>query len=361
MTQMTDAPETPFPPPSPPTTAPPLVRRKDDRVWLGVCSAIGRATGTDPVLWRVITVVLTLTGGSGLLAYLVAAALIRNEDEPTSLFDRLMQRRSFARAAVAVLAVVGLIALVVAVFDLGWDHGPGFVPVAVVGLLVWVVLRRRGEPGAVPVLPEVENEPGVVPPPRPAGPPVTLLTVSAALLVGAALVGLSAAGVDGLTAPRVSAAVLAVLGIGLVVGSRWGRQWTLISLTLLTFGVLNVTARLDIPFDASVGERTWVVTQAEEHRLGVGHAVLDLRGLAPLTDVAVKAELGVGQLEVLLPPGVRVEVHGEVGAGVIDLPGEPEAADGSDLELDRAYGPETGPVVRLDTRLGLGNLAVSGG
>jgi len=360
MTQMTDAPAPPPEAPEPPA-APPLVRLHQDRVWLGVCAAIGRSTGTDPVLWRVVVAVLTLFGGSGLLLYGAGWALIRGEGEPEAPADRVLRGRAGrltpSTVVLAVLLVLAGLALVGGL-GWGWGGGPDLVPVAVVALLAYLVLKRRHEPYA-PVL-AAEGEAVVAP--RPTGPPVTLITLSGALLVGGALVGLAAAGVDGITAPRVSAAVLAVFGVGLVIGSRYGRQLGLVSLALLSFGALNVTACLDIPFDASAGERTWVVTgPTDTYRLGAGEAVLDLSQLSTTTDLDVRARLGAGQLEVVLPPGLRVEVHGEVGIGVIDLPGEDDAADGGDLELDRAYGPVGGPVVRVDTRVGLGNLVVSGG
>src|SRR5205814_2152264 len=55
-----------FPPPPPGTggwaTRYGLVRPARGRVLAGVCAAIGRATNTDPVLWRVLFAVLTLAG-----------------------------------------------------------------------------------------------------------------------------------------------------------------------------------------------------------------------------------------------------------------------------------------------------------
>ena len=49
----------------------------------GVCAAVGRATNTDPALWRVLFAVLALAGGVGLLAYLVGWLLIPAEGRDT--------------------------------------------------------------------------------------------------------------------------------------------------------------------------------------------------------------------------------------------------------------------------------------
>ncbi|MDD2215068.1 MAG: PspC domain-containing protein, partial [Eubacteriales bacterium] len=48
----------------------------DDRVLAGVCGGIGEYFGIDPVIVRLLVVVLTLAGGSGLIAYIIAAIII---------------------------------------------------------------------------------------------------------------------------------------------------------------------------------------------------------------------------------------------------------------------------------------------
>src|SRR5437763_7303428 len=64
-----------FPPPPPGTggwaTRYGLVRPARGRVLAGVCAAIGRATNTDPVLWRVLFALLTLARGVSIVVYLV--------------------------------------------------------------------------------------------------------------------------------------------------------------------------------------------------------------------------------------------------------------------------------------------------
>ena len=73
---------TPFPPPSaePQPPAPParpqLHRSATDSMLGGVCGGLAEYTGIDTVLWRVGFVVLTLLGGSGVLAYLLLWVLM---------------------------------------------------------------------------------------------------------------------------------------------------------------------------------------------------------------------------------------------------------------------------------------------
>jgi phage shock protein C len=61
-----------------------LRRSRRDRVIGGVCGGLGSYLGVDPVLLRIATVALVLSGGAGLLAYVVAWAVIpeAESDEP---------------------------------------------------------------------------------------------------------------------------------------------------------------------------------------------------------------------------------------------------------------------------------------
>lgn len=56
-----------------------LYRSRRDRVLLGVCGGIARYFHVDPVLVRVIWVLLSLTSFPGIIAYIVAAILMPEE------------------------------------------------------------------------------------------------------------------------------------------------------------------------------------------------------------------------------------------------------------------------------------------
>jgi phage shock protein C len=58
-----------------------LVRMRSDRVVLGVASGIANWLGVDPVIVRLIFVLLALTGLHGILIYLVLALLMPEEEE----------------------------------------------------------------------------------------------------------------------------------------------------------------------------------------------------------------------------------------------------------------------------------------
>jgi phage shock protein C len=83
-----------------------LRRSRDDRVIAGVCGGLGRYLGVDPVLLRIAFVVLTVTGGAGLILYLLAFIVIPEQRETEDLGPA-----PEARGDVWMYVGVGLIAL----------------------------------------------------------------------------------------------------------------------------------------------------------------------------------------------------------------------------------------------------------
>lgn len=53
-----------------------IYRSQHDRVIAGVCGGIGEHFGVDPVIIRLVWIVLAIFGGSGILLYLLAWILI---------------------------------------------------------------------------------------------------------------------------------------------------------------------------------------------------------------------------------------------------------------------------------------------
>lgn len=59
-----------------PTTPRRLFRSREDRMVAGVAGGLGDHLGIDPVLVRIVFVVLAFAGGSGILAYVIAWIVI---------------------------------------------------------------------------------------------------------------------------------------------------------------------------------------------------------------------------------------------------------------------------------------------
>jgi phage shock protein PspC (stress-responsive transcriptional regulator) len=61
--------------------------RSNDRKLFGVCGGIAEYFGFDPTIVRVIWAVLTVSGGSGIILYLIAALLMENRPDYVSPYD----------------------------------------------------------------------------------------------------------------------------------------------------------------------------------------------------------------------------------------------------------------------------------
>ena len=71
-----------------------LVRAQDGRMLAGVCAGVADYLGLDVTLVRVIwAVVSVITGGLGVLAYLVAWIIIPDEGQKSSLAENMFGKK----------------------------------------------------------------------------------------------------------------------------------------------------------------------------------------------------------------------------------------------------------------------------
>ena len=81
--RLLDGPDTAFPPP--PLAAFSSFRRSTQDRWLGgVCGGIARSSGIDSWLWRLLTVLLSLWGGAGLLVSVLLWIFVPDDSAPVS-------------------------------------------------------------------------------------------------------------------------------------------------------------------------------------------------------------------------------------------------------------------------------------
>lgn len=168
----------------------------------------------------------------------------------------------------------------------------------------------------------------------------------------------------------VLALALLVIGLGLLVGSWWGRSRGLIVwgvvLTLVLAAASTVEAGLqDVGVIASggVGERTWAPSSAEEiepsYELGAGEATLDLsRTSFDGEAVAVSARVGMGELSVYVPRDVDVTIDGTIRVGDMRLLDTTAGGVGtvSRTVADRVDEPRA--TLLVEARVGMGDLVV---
>lgn len=393
----TDTQTQPDPPPPggyPPISA--LRRSRTDRHVAGVAGGLGRYAGIDPLIFRILFVVLTFFGGSGILLYALSWLLVPAEGENKSEGQRLFDGSSRSSRS-TVLALVVVLVLGLAAVGIMLDTGPGIGGLGallVVGLIV-VLLLNRGQPPAVAAQTPASPTYGPVPPPEPGAygqtsgtayattapvqpPPPPLppepprersvlgrATVYVALVVVGLMAGWNTVSGDDFRVVAIFAAALAVVAGGLLVGAFAGRARGLIVLGVLLSLGTALAAVTDEGIEGGTGHREWRPTSeaAAERpfRHGVGEAELDLTRLPAGSQVDVDVRLGVGELRVVVPADAGVDVEGGVGAGVIRLFDE-EPVDGTGLDetaRSPAAGVSTdGPQITIDAEVGLGELEV---
>ena len=130
-----------------------LRRSRTDRHVAGVSGGLGRYAGIDPLVFRILFVVLTIFGGSGILLYALGWLLVPEEGETESEGRRLMNGRASRSKgsilALSVVVVAGVIAIGATV-DSGWGVG-GLGVLAVIGLAAVLLLRNgQRDPQQVP-------------------------------------------------------------------------------------------------------------------------------------------------------------------------------------------------------------------
>jgi phage shock protein PspC (stress-responsive transcriptional regulator) len=400
----------------PPLSA--IRRSRTDRKVVGVAGGLGRWAGVDPLVLRILFVVLTLFGGSGILLYALGWLLVPDEGEEESEGQRLFNGRSESRLrTVAVLVVV--LALGLAVTGSLIHSGPGLGGLGVllvVGLAVVLVVRNGRRTPVEPETPAAEPPPpaaraetgayGQTPgtayaaappssyaptaplPPLPGetypvySPPVPVVpkersilgrvTVSVAAIVVGLLIGWNAATDSDVPVRVVIAAALGVVGIGLVVGAFLGRARGLVVLGLVLTLLASAAAFTGVQVRGGVGDRTWRPTTVAElrpvYRLGAGEATLDLSQVdfSSADRTRVEVRQGVGDLLIVVPPDVIVLVDADVRAGQIrrdsgEGDGFQRAQDGTEVSERFTLPPSSAPsaaVLVIDAELGVGSMEV---
>ncbi|WP_017239649.1 PspC domain-containing protein [Streptomyces sp. SS] len=167
-------------------------------------------------------------------------------------------------------------------------------------------------------------------------------------------------------------AALAVFGLGLVVSSFLGRTgFGTVFHTVITAGLLALATALPHEITTDWMRETWkpasVTAVQPRYEVGTGVGTLDLSGLpVPAgSTVSTSAEVGAGQLKVIVPKDAVVKVHAQVGLGDLRLPGEP--ANDVDIEPDRdvtrTIDPPAGTApagtLNLSLEVGIGQVEVT--
>jgi phage shock protein PspC (stress-responsive transcriptional regulator) len=312
-----------------------LTRSSTDR-WLGgVAGGLGRHLGIDPIIVRVVFVLLCFFGGAGILAYLALLAFVPSDDgKPLGGGNRTTTLVATAALAVAAVIFLGVPALFL---------GPGLLVVALLAVAAVLVLRALGDTGD----------------PARAAARVALVCLAIVAALGAALgVGLLAALGGGV----VIGILTVVTGLALAASAfLGGARWLIVPAFVLALPLAVVTAG-DIDMEGGVGERQYrpasVSHVQPNYRLGMGSLELDLRDVAlppGRTDVAL--DLGIGHARIDVADNVCVTSNVEIGAGAAYM--FDHVNDGVDVAFAEGGTPDPDqPQLHVNAKLGIGELEV---
>ena len=352
--------------------------------WLaGVAAGLGRRFGVPVWIIRVAFVLFCFAGGLGFLLYVAGWLLIPGEGETDAIvagwFGSGQTRRWVG---------VGLVGLAVIILASETGLIRGDLAFAVVLIGVGVMLYRgdlsRGDrqpdstsahaqAGASISAQSVPSGTGSDPlAGAPSPPPVRETSFLGRVSVGFAVLVLGVFGLFDSIVPgfhpqfrHYVALLVAVIGVGLVVGAWFGRPGGLVVLgfVLVPFLVLSGLAGgadfTSIEF-ASVGQvqhRPGSVEEIREaYRLGMGELVIDLRDVdfAGRT-VQLQTRTGIGAILVRVPEGVSADVSGRVGIGTLQVGDREQGGIGVEGDL-RLEG--TGGKLILDADIGMGQIVV---
>jgi phage shock protein PspC (stress-responsive transcriptional regulator) len=283
-----------------------LERSRSDRMLAGVSGGLARYFEIHPAVFRVGFVVLTLLGGAGILIYAAAALVIPDEGKEDSIATAALRNRRdrpWPLTGLGLLAVAGAILLSRATL---WPDGDSWWLFLVAGVVILWLTRNPSDGG----------------------------TTEAKELAAS----------DSRRMRRL------FRGIGITLA-------TLVA--LLAIAVAVFVAVFDVHPGRGIGDRQYVVTTPQElkdeYRLGIGSMELDLSKMRfPAGVTEVDARIDVGDLQVILPPGVTLRGYGEARAGRVDFLGNVDEGWNSDVDL-----AGTGArVLDLTAHVGAGSIRV---
>jgi phage shock protein PspC (stress-responsive transcriptional regulator) len=382
-------------PPAPGVAAthPPLRRTRDDRIVVGVCAGIARTLGAPVLIVRLVALAVAIAVPPlALIAYAGLAIAMPRDDGRAVLGGSPDDRRE----TIVGWTLVGL-ALISLATGIGSSMlgGPGGVVLLAAGIVLLVVHHQRHTPSrpATPATPApaaapaatatttrrrtvdlpypgvsataadepTRTMPFAAPAPAPAPPPSpgrrepSVGLYGLAAVVGASMVALVLGAIGGFTASATGVAV--TLGVGalamttaaIVLARRRG-AFVLIALAgLLAIGAAG-TAAVGDHIDHGVGDRVRTVASpadaAREHRLGIGQLTVAVFDDALVTEVTpIRARVGIGELVVQVPEGVRVIPDGAATPNGLDA-------------VNDAAGTTPERTIRLDADVDIGDVRV---
>jgi phage shock protein PspC (stress-responsive transcriptional regulator) len=389
-----------------PENLPVISRPRGGAMVGGVCAGLAQRWRVDPNLLRIAIVVLAFFGGLGVAAYGAGLLLMPREGQAEMPVRRYLPfTRSWSTPTV-VAATIGALVVIVGLTSSG---GIGLGPVLVIFAVWFFGFRNHGATRPTPppeptpferaadawrVRMAEQQTPGyedvALPAPseqrwtQPYTDPVSDLVVRdneppavlaarrrrwqpwglAIALVGVGIFVVVMLGLAGLPATPLAyaSAVLAALGLTLLLTARSGRPPLLLPATiiagLVAASMMGSASAIRL---ADVGDYHRVVTTGSELSdvtVTAGDVALDLSKLDLTADRHLTIKVNAGSVDLTLPAEVTSEVTWKVGMGSFDTEGV--SRDGFDLSGVNSY-PATipgAPPLKVTVDVDLGEVAV---
>jgi phage shock protein PspC (stress-responsive transcriptional regulator) len=272
-----------------------LLRSKDDRVLWGVAGGLAQHIGFNATLVRLAFVVTSFFGGAGLLAYLVLAVALPEDDGTGKPVPESVWARLGKVFVVCILVAIGLAVAAFLAAVSAWTTATGSGTI-IAGLVIALGVALV----AFAFAPELRRR-------------TTPLLLTVALVLGIPAGAIASADIE-------------------IDGSIGQRTYT-------------PTAVADLPADG--------------YKLGTGQLIVDLRKLAWANGqtIPVSARLGIGQLIVSVPSNVCVVGHANGKAGELVVAGE--VSHGIDPDVTLNTPTTKAPRLQLNGDIQLGQMIVT--
>ncbi len=397
-----------------PTRPARLERIEDGRLIAGVTTGLAYYFNVPLWLVRVAFIALMIPGGLGIVLYLVGAVALPHESEEEGLAISWASGTKRPSQWLGALVVVAGVSILLAVLT---DGAAGLIWVVAL-IAAGVMLFRNDSDTPTPakefatdeatsnqeavlagaVAPKARRERAPrerkmrepreprerkVRPPRPHS-NLGRYTVAATLL------GLSALGfadiVDALAPSALDyfSVGLGTIGLGLLIGTVWGRSRGLILVGLLLTPIVFFGSIIGPHIEGNNGQwrissgDSWSEWTTVNHNndterinittLGEGHIVdasvgsfrIDLTDTVIEPGATLKVELGAGEIVVIVPSDIRVQARARVVAGDVTVFGRNISGVGF-IERDETVGPSGTVDLYVNVELGAGEITIEQG
>ena len=361
---------------------PPL--RRGDGILGGVAAGIARYFDVEAWIIRLLFLLLMFPG-IGIVLYVAGWLLIPADGTDESIGERWLSKLGGQNAVGTVLIVLGAIWVLAILSD-----GLGGFGLAVALLIIGVLLYRgelgsgrsagptvsppvaastRPEPKSGEIMPPIPPTPTyqapVVPPPppKPRRPRSMLGRLTfAAVLVGVGVLAIfDTAGAVEPSGRHYLGLALLITAVGLMVGTIWGRSRALIALGFVLLFGMGGAVVTDVVTDIEATTEIYAPEFVDEidstYDLDAGHLILDFTDVDLAGEsLEVRADIGVGKIEVRLAEEQGADVEARTGIGRVEVFGRSSEGLGVGRSDDRDG--TTGTLI-LDLDAGIGEIVVT--